>query len=327
MRWGQWSLTLGYALLSLQAASANAPDVNFGFGGFDRDEPIRITADALEASDKDGERFLVFRDRVQVRQGPLELDANELEALYGADANQPDALEARGAVRVRDGARRAHCDEARYDRRAATLVCRGNPARLWDGEDQLSGSAFHFDLETRQVTVEGGTALEIHRELPGTEPGADDAEGDGDGPEREWLAEQRDAGPVHIEARSGRASDGDTARRIAFEGDVVVRQGDLELRAQHLEAVYPAGATQPEQLLARDAVEVRQADREARCEEAEYRPAERWVACRGDAQLRDGRDELEGDRIAFDLERRRVDIEGNARLWVHPADHEEGGPE
>ena len=325
MRWGRGSLVLGCALLSLEAASANAPDVNFGFGGFDRDEPIQITADTLEASDKDGERFLVFRDHVQVRQGPLELDANELEALYGADASQPDALEARGAVRVRDGARRAHCDEARYDRREATLVCRGNPARLWDGEDQLSGNAFRFDLETRQVTVEGGTALEIHRELPGTE--GDPEDDDGEGPEREWLAEQRDAGPVHIEARSGQASDGVDARRIAFDGDVVVRQGDLELRAQHLEAVYPEGATQPEQLLAREEVEVRQADREARCEEAEYRPAERWVACRGDARLRDGRDELEGDRIAFDLGRRRVDIEGNARLWVHPADHEEGASE
>ena len=309
------------ALVLALPASAQ-PDASFGFGAFDRDAPVVIESQRLEAVDRKDERFLVFREQVEVRQGALELDADELEAVYRPGEREPDTLRATGDVRIREGERRAECDEARYDRVAGAIVCRGAPAHLWDGEDQLTGQEFRFDLATRQFDVEGGTSVAIHRELPGADR-LDEVDAEEGSPEAAWLAGRRDAGPVHIDALRGKVRDGDEARTIRFEGDVVVRQGDLELRSQQLDAVYPAGATEPEQLLARDEVEIRQGDRRARCEEAEYRPGDERVTCAGDAHLRDGRDELEGDRIAFDLAERRVDVVGRARLWFHPADHTE----
>lgn len=302
--------TAGGAVLA--AVSPQLPP--FGLGAFDRREPIAITADELEAQDLDGRRTLAFRKRVEVRQGPLTLTAQVLSADYAAGEKQPRTLSARGGVRIQEGTRRALCAEALYERVGERIVCRGNPAELWDGEDRLTGREIVFDLRARSVLVQGGTVVEIHRE-PSDEQIADFAESDGSDALRERL---QGRGPVTIRSERLLASDPGSERRIRFEGDVQVSQDDLELRAGELEALYPADATRPERLVARQDVVVTEGQREARCEVAEYRIAGRVVSCEGDAVLRDRQDQLEGDRIAFDLEARTVDAIGRARLTVHP---------
>jgi len=298
------------------AAAAVGPQLPpFGLGAFDRQDPIAISADELEAQDLDGRRTLAFRKRVEVQQGPLTLTAQVLRADYVAGEKQPRTLSASGGVRIREGTRRAHCEEAVYDRVGARIVCRGHPAELWDGEDRLTGREIAFDLRARSVHVEGGTEVEIRRE-PSERQIAEFTDSEDSAAILERL---QGRGPVTIRAAQLLASDPEGERRIRFEGDVQLTQGDLSLRAGELEAVYPPEATRPERLVARGDVVVTEGEREARCQMAEYRIDARRVACEGDAVLRDRQDRLEGDRIAFDLEARTVDAVGNARLTVHPA--------
>jgi lipopolysaccharide transport protein LptA len=301
------------AIVALVATAAGAvgPDLPpFGLGAFDRREPIAITAEQLDARDQDGVRTLAFRERVEVRQGPLALSADVLEAVYVAGESQPRELEAHGRVSIREGTRRARCDEARYDRTAQQLVCRGNPAELLDGEDRLAGRTISFDLAKKSVRVEGGTEVGIERELA-----AEDLAKVGADPE---LVERvRGRGPLAIRAETLEASDpGTTERRIRFTGGVELRQGDIELRARELEAIYPPGATQPERLIAREDVALREGEREARCQRAEYQLRERHLACEGDAVLQERADRLEGERIAFDFGAQKVDVSGRTRLSV-----------
>jgi lipopolysaccharide transport protein LptA len=297
--------------LAAQAAGAVGPDLPpFGLGAFDRQEPIAITAGQLDARDEDGVRTLAFRQNVEVRQGPLSLSADELHAVYVEGESQPRELQARGSVKIHEGTRRAHCDEARYDRPAQQILCRGKPAELWDNEDRLAGGAISFDLARKSVRVESGTEVQIARELSEQDlakVSADPA----------VLERVSGKGPLAITAETLEASDpGDAERRIRFGGGVVLKQGDIELRARELEAIYPPQATQPERLIARDDVTLREGQREARCQHAEYRLAERQLACEGAAVLRDGDDHLEGERIAFDFGAQKVDANGRTRLFV-----------
>ena len=146
--------------LVAQTAAAVGPDLPpFGLGAFDRREPIAITAEQLDARDQDGLRTLAFRQRVEVRQGPLSLSADVLQAVYASGETQPRELEASGGVQIREGTRRAKCAEARYDRTAQKLVCRGNPAELFDAKDRLAGREIAFDLARKSVRVVGGTQV------------------------------------------------------------------------------------------------------------------------------------------------------------------------
>jgi lipopolysaccharide transport protein LptA len=295
--------------LAAGSAQAVGPDLPpFGLGAFDRQEPISITAEELDARDQDGVRTLAFRHRVQVRQGPLSLSADMLQAVYASGESQPRELEAHGSVQIREGTRRARCDDARYDRPAQKIVCRGNPAELFDGDDRLAGGEISFDLARKSVRVEGGTEVGIQRELTPedlAELGVDAAA----------LERARGKGPLAIHADTLEASNPPVGeRRIRFTGDVVLRQGDIELRARELEAIYPPGATQPDRLLARDDVALREGEREAKCQRAEYRLQERHLACEGDAELRERDDRLEGERIAFDFAEQKVDVTGRTKL-------------
>jgi lipopolysaccharide transport protein LptA len=299
------------AALAANGAGAVGPDLPpFGLGAFDRQEPISITAEQLDARDQDGLRTLAFRQRVEVRQGPLALSADVLQAIYAAGEGQPRELEARGHVSIREGTRRATCDEARYDRSAQQLVCRGNPAELFDADDRLAGRAISFDLGRKSVRVEGGTEVEIQRELTPedlAEFGAESA----------VLEHVRGKGPLTIHADTLEASDpGTTERRIRFAGGVTLRQGEIELRARELEAIYPPGATQPDRLIAREDVALREGEREAHCQQAEYQLRERHLTCEGAAVLQERDDRLEGERIAFDFGRQTVDVSGRTRLSV-----------
>jgi lipopolysaccharide transport protein LptA len=301
------------AVLAAGSAGAVGPDLPpFGLGAFDRAEPISITADQLEAQDQDGARTLSFRRAVQVHQGSLELSADALRAIYAAGESQPRELAASGGVVIHEGTRRARCDEAHYDRPTQSIVCRGKPAEIWDGQDRLAGGEIAFDLGRKTVRVANGTQVEILRELTeedlaefGTDPAV--------------LERLRGKGPLAIRADTLEASDpGISERRIHFGGGVTLSQGDVELHARELEAIYPPNAAQPDRLIARDDVTLREGQRDARCARAEYRLAGRHLTCEGEAVLREGEDRLEGERIAFDFGAHEVDATGHTRLSVRP---------
>lgn len=156
------SVILAIALLAAPVSAAGPELPAIGLGDFDRDEPISITAERLEARElRGGGRSVTFHQQVHVKQGPLRLRAELLEAIYESGASEPAHLLARGDVRIDQEGRQARCREARYLRGEARIVCHGSPAELRDGDDLLQGERVDFDLAARQVDVHGGARLWI----------------------------------------------------------------------------------------------------------------------------------------------------------------------
>lgn len=143
-------------------------DGPFGFSSWKGNGGLSIHSEDLEAIQKQGVRTLVFRKKVRVVQGDLTMTCGRLEAHYPAKSNEPDRLVATGNVHLAQGTQEAWCDETVYDRRAETLVCRGN-ARFRDGDNTLRGREIHIDLEKETVNVRGGAEVVIQSDDPSRE--------------------------------------------------------------------------------------------------------------------------------------------------------------
>ncbi len=130
----------------------------FGLGGFDKDAPLTILSDSLDAFQDSGRRRLVFARNVRVTQADLTVTADRLEAFYPEKASQPDRLVAEGRVVVVRGGQEARCDRAVYRRIESRLVCRGG-AELRDGGDVLRGEEIEFNLALERVAVSGGASV------------------------------------------------------------------------------------------------------------------------------------------------------------------------
>jgi len=284
----------------------------FSLGAFDRNAPVVIRSEELEATERSGRRVLEFRRNVEVQQGSLLLRAERLSAVYPPDSKQPSRLEAEGGVVVSEGRREARCDRAVYDRLAQRLDCLGH-ASLRDGDDRVAGDSIRFDLARRSVRVEGGTELWF-------EPPEASSAGEGVKalPEMPWL---RSEVPAQVRAVRLEASDDAGGRHIVFDGDVEVSQQGATLRAQRLEAVYPPGASQPERLIATGGVSLVEGSRHARCESAEYLRLENRVRCFGGVAEQGG-DRLEGDQIDFTLGEETLSLRGRTRLVLAPREPE-----
>lgn len=122
--------------------------------------------------------------------------------------------------------------------------------------------------------------------------------------------------PTEIKAEEAEIIDRSDGRRLVFRRDVWVRQGDLTLRSDWLEALYDRGASDPKRLVARGSVKVDQGDRRAECDEATYLRLEQTLTCVGHAVLVQGCDVVRGERIEFDLAGDRAQVEGGASILI-----------
>ncbi|MCG8590595.1 MAG: hypothetical protein MJE66_14990 [Proteobacteria bacterium] len=161
--------------LGLEPVGAAPPPVSsqpdteepFGLGNLRSDQPVAIQSNELEVVTSNEERHLRFRDNVRVTQGDLTLTTQQLEAFYPKGQSQPERLVARGAVRVRQGERRARCDEATYQRSQDLVVCRGH-AHLFERCDEVRGDEIRFDLARERVHVVGAASVVLHPEEDGS---------------------------------------------------------------------------------------------------------------------------------------------------------------
>jgi lipopolysaccharide transport protein LptA len=300
-----------------EAAERSGAGGPFSLGDFDRNAPVVIQAEELEATDREGRRELVFRRNVQVTQGSLTLSADRLTAIYPDGSKQPSRLEAHGGVVIREGQREAHCESVVYDRPGRRLDCRGN-AVLRDGEDRIAGRNIRFDLARRSVTVDGGSEVWFE-----PRPAETSAAGDTGLPVE--LPLLRDEAPVRVRSTELNARDDEAGRRVSFEGDVELTQQGTTLRAQRLEAVYPPGARQPDRLIASGGVSLADGRREASCESAEYLRLEHRVRCQGGVAHAGG-DRLEGDWIDFAIGEEKLAVRGHTRLVLAPREPESATP-
>lgn len=110
----------------------------------------------------------------------------------------------------------------------------------------------------------------------------------------------------------------DGSRRLVFNQKVNVEQGELRVQSDRLEAHYAAQASEPERLVARGNVRVRQEKRELSCATATYFPAKQRLECAGNARLRDGANKVSGETIEILFAEDRIRVKGGATVNVAP---------
>jgi len=242
------------------------------------------------------------RPAPQKRRGRTQ--ASQTDASFGGQS--VERFTVTGDVKVRRGDRTADGEQGVVDVPARTLVLTGTPDTppvVRDGSETLSGDRILLRLDSDDVDVVRPKVV-LRRSLAqeGSTPAA----------------------PVKVEAAHLTLLQ---ARRLAqFTDDVVVRQGDTVARSPKMEARYD-GDGQLTKLEMRGGVDVRQGDRRATGQTADYDARARTLVLQGDPKLYDKGDVLTGDRIDLALDSKEVRVE-RARGRLRPEIHkgEQGEP-
>jgi lipopolysaccharide export system protein LptA len=105
-------------------------------------------------------------------------------------------------------------------------------------------------------------------------------------------------------------------RRLLFTRNVNVEQGDLRVKSDRLEALYPPGGNSPDKLIANGNVLVSELDKSMRCDAATYYQTEDRLVCVGNAELQQGTDRVRGREIEIFVKQNRVKVKGGAVVNV-----------
>jgi lipopolysaccharide transport protein LptA len=271
-------------------------------------------------------RRVVLDGDVRLVRGDLLVDGDHAVAEYAKDApaakparSRPGAKARRepvlggqsverftveGNVRVQRGSRTAQGEHGVVDVPAQTLVLTGSatePPVVRDGQETLSGDRILLRLDSEDLDVVRPRVV-LRRSLP--EEGRAAA-----------------AVPVKVEADRLVLLQG---RRVArFTDDVVMRRGDAVARSPRMDARYDAQG-QLTRLELRGGVDVRQGDRRATGETADYDAMARTLVLQGDPRLYDKGDVLTGERIDLALDSKEVRVE-RARGRLRPEAHKGEG--
>jgi lipopolysaccharide transport protein LptA len=271
-------------------------------------------------------RRVVLDGDVQLARGDLKVTGEHAVAEYGKDApaqksrargkaGQPDPMvggqsverfTVQGKVHVQRGSRTADGEQGVVDVPAQTLVLTGTPDSppvVRDGSETLSGERILLRLDSEDVDVIR-PRLVLRRSLMEEGPGK--------------------STPVKVEAE--RLVLIQIKRLARFSEDVIVRRGDAVVRSPRMEARYDADG-QLTRLELRGGVDVRQGERRATGESADYDARARTLVLLGDPKLYDQGDVLTGDRIDLALDSKEVRVE-RARGRLRPEAHkgERGAP-
>jgi lipopolysaccharide transport protein LptA len=129
--------------------------------------------------------------------------------------------------------------------------------------------------------------------------------------------------PIEIQADTLDARTVSGGRRLTFTGQVSAVQGDITLKCDALEAFYPTGASEPDELVAKGNIHVTQRDRTATCSEAIFYRTEDKLICTGSpAELIEECSRAEAEKFTFFLESEKVEM---LRPKVHGRDCAEQG--
>jgi lipopolysaccharide transport protein LptA len=219
------------------------------------------------------------------------------EATLGGQAVEKFTLD--GNVHVERGTRTADGEHGVLDVPAQTLVLTGtdeNPPVLRDGSETLSGDRILLRLDSEDVDVVR-PKLVLKRSVP--------------------SETEKSVTPVKVEA--DRLMLHKEARLARFTDDVVVRRGDTVAKSPRMDARYD-GDGQLTVLEMRGGVDVRQGDRRATGQSADYDARAKTLVLLGDPRLYDRGDVLSGDRIDLALDSKEVRVE-KARGRLRPEAH------
>ncbi len=120
---------------------------------FQRDLPVDVAADRLEAEDVAGR--VNFIGRVVATQGDLTIYANRMTLFLHPESRDVERVEATGQVRIVQGERVATGDRGVFFRQEARIVLTGEP-RVHQGDDFIAGEEIVVYLEEERSVVRGG---------------------------------------------------------------------------------------------------------------------------------------------------------------------------
>ena len=138
-----------------------AQSTEIALGGIrtDRNAPVEITADRLEADQAAG--TAVFLGNVVVGQGPLRLAAPRVEVIYATgDTGRMERVLASGGVTMTSGSDAAEGQEAVYTLADSTIVMTGD-VLLTQGPTTIAGQRFTANLADGTGRMEGRVAVVI----------------------------------------------------------------------------------------------------------------------------------------------------------------------
>jgi lipopolysaccharide transport protein LptA len=128
----------------------------------------------------------------------------------------------------------------------------------------------------------------------------------------------RSDAPIEIKADEAEIITRDEGRKLIFQRNVWVRQANVILRCDHLEAIYQKGESEPRELVAEGRVHIVQDNRYANCDKAIYLRESNSLTCRGRAELVQGCDIVRGESIEFDLASDQARVAGAASIVIQP---------
>lgn len=105
---------------------------------------------------------------------------------------------------------------------------------------------------------------------------------------------------------------------IEFAGSVRVRQGDLQMTAREVRAVYGDDVHDIVELAARGDVMVQKGDKLAFGQEAVYDRKEATILLTGEPYLKQGENSIRGDRILVRLEPEQMEVQGDVKAEFRP---------
>jgi lipopolysaccharide transport protein LptA len=258
------------------------------------DGSVRLSRDGLVVT---GDHAVVeFAPEVAQQKSPRKAEPKEETGFLG---QRVERFKVDGNVRVQRGARIAEGAHGVFDAAAQTMELTGDGKEdpvVRDGSEMLSGERIRLRVDTEDVYVDKPRAV-LRRSLP-------DA---GGGP----LPTRVEASKLFL----------DKSQQLArFSDDVVVRRGDLTVKGPRMDARYDS-AGQLTKLALRGGVELRQGDRRATAQSADYDAAAREVLLTGEPRLFDKGDVLSGERIVMALDSHQVRVE-RARGRLRPEEHQ-----
>lgn len=154
-------MLMSFFLIGMSLYPASAQGLTSG-GKFDTDQPLEITADALEV--QQAKQLAIFEGRVLVIQGEIRLKADRLVVHYTndkqANADGPPGIrkiDATGNVFLSSPRETAKGQRGIYDIENKIITLTGDVV-LTQGQSVLKGQNMTLNLETGLSRIEGGVS-------------------------------------------------------------------------------------------------------------------------------------------------------------------------
>lgn len=238
------------------------------------------TIDAQSAELRAAEKKIIAVGEVVAVHGGYTLRCPRAVADFDDESGQRRIrlITATGGVAVDNGRRKARGDQAVFDDTARTIVLTGSPEVI-EGTSRVQGNRIVLNVDTDAVDIRQPRA---HLPATGAQP------------------------PTRLEAN--RAMVKDQGRTLVFDGEVVVRRGDLVVEAPRGRAKTDRNGKLTTFVL--DAgVKATEGQRVATGERAVWDALTRTLTLSGSQpRLTDGADVVAGERIVFFADTDRVEV-------------------